>query len=138
MQQMLEDWYNKSTFAMATWRGDAQRYWLVQVLDPARARHDQWLQSAPDRRASLEPTYILGDRKLIPEAANAVESVLRTELLDVVPKPMAEACMRHGYCTAELIVWYLMKQLILPPDVNEVTMQKEILTPPKVPPATLD
>ena len=31
-----------------------------------------------------------------------------------------------------------MKQLILPPDVNEVTMQKEILTPPKVLPATLD
>ena len=31
-----------------------------------------------------------------------------------------------------------MKQLILPPDVNEVTMQKEILTPPKVPPSTLD
>ena len=31
-----------------------------------------------------------------------------------------------------------MKQLILPPDVLEVTMQKEILTPPKVPPATLD
>ena len=46
--------------------------------------------------------------------------------------------MRHGYCTAELIVWYVMKQLILPPDINEVTMQKEILTPPKVPPATLD
>ena len=31
-----------------------------------------------------------------------------------------------------------MKQLILPPDINEVTLQKEILTPPKVPPATLD
>ena len=46
--------------------------------------------------------------------------------------------MRHGYCTAVLIVWYIMKQLILPPDVNEVTMQKEILTPPRVPPATLD
>ena len=45
--------------------------------------------------------------------------------------------MRHGYCTAELIVWYVMKQLILPPDINEVTMQKEILTPPKVSPATL-
>ena len=46
--------------------------------------------------------------------------------------------MRHGYCTAELIVWYTMKQLMLPPDVNEVTMQQEILTPPRVPPATLD
>ena len=46
--------------------------------------------------------------------------------------------MRHGYCTTELIVWYVMKQLILPPDINEVTMQKEILTPPKVPPSTLD
>ena len=31
-----------------------------------------------------------------------------------------------------------MKQLILPPDVNEVTMQKEILTPPKTLPLTLD
>ena len=31
------------------------------------------------------PAYILGDRKHIPEAQNAVESVLRTELLDVDP-----------------------------------------------------
>ena len=46
--------------------------------------------------------------------------------------------MRHGYCTAELILWYVMKQLNFPPDINEVTMQKEILTPPRVPPATLD
>ena len=42
-QQMLEVWYDKSTFAIATWSGDAQRYWLTQVLDCARARHDQWL-----------------------------------------------------------------------------------------------
>ena len=36
--------------------------------------------------------------------------------------------------------WYIMKQLILPPDVNEVTTPKEIeiLTPPKSPPSTLD
>ena len=37
---------------------------------------------------------------------------------------MAEACVRHGHCTAELIVWYIMKQLILPPDVNEVTSRR--------------
>ena len=138
MQQMLEVWYDKSTFAIATWRGDAQRYWLTQVLDLARARRDQWLQSPPAQRATLEPAYILGDRKHIPEATNAVGSVLRTELLEVIPKPLAEACMRHVYCAAELIVWCIMKQLMLPPDVNEVTMQKEILTPPKVPPPTLD
>ena len=88
--------------------------------------------------ASLEPAYILGDRRLIPEAANAVESVLRTELLEATPKTMADSCMPHGYCAAELIIWYDMKQLILPPDVNEVTMQKEILTPPKIPPSALD
>ena len=111
---------------------------VAQVLEPARARRNQWLQSPPKRRASLEPAYILGDRKLIPEAVNAVESVLRTELLDAIPKPMAEACMHHGYCAAELIIWYIMKQLILPPDMNEVKMQKEILTPPKVLLSTLD
>ena len=67
--------------------------------------------STPSQRASLEPAYILGDRKHIPEAQNAMESVLRTELLYVIPKSIADACMRHGYCTAELIVWYVMKQL---------------------------
>ena len=132
----VDDWYNDSTYAIATWRGDAQRYWLDQVLEPAQLSHDQCLQNQPDRRASLEPAYILGDRKDIPEAPNAVESMLRTGLLDSIPKPMAEACMRHG--TAELIIWYIMKQLVLPPDVNEVTMQKEILTLPKTPPSTLD
>ena len=120
MRQLLESWYDKSTFAIATWRGDAQRYWLTQVLDCARNKHDQWLQSTPAQRASLEPAYILGDRKHIPEAQNAVESVLRTELLDVIPKSIADAYMRHGHCTVELIVWYVMKQLILPHDINEV------------------
>ena len=94
MQQMLG--YDESTFAIATWRGDAQPYWLTQVLDRARARHDQWLQNTPAQRANLEPAYILGDRKHIPETQNAVESVLRTELIEVIPKTIAEACMRHG------------------------------------------
>ena len=76
MRQLLEDWLSKSTFPIATWRGDAQRYWLDQVLETARVRRDQWLQSTPDQRASLEPAYILGDRKNIPEAINAVENVL--------------------------------------------------------------
>ena len=138
MRQLLETWYDRCTFAVATWRGDAQRYWLTEILDRARNRHDQWLQSTPSQRASLEPAYILGDRKNIPEAQNAVESVLRTELLEVIPKSISESCMRHGYCTAELIVWYVMKQLIMPHDINEVTMQKEILTHPKIPPSTLD
>ena len=37
MQQILKAWYDKSTFAIATWRGDAQRYWLTQGLDCARS-----------------------------------------------------------------------------------------------------
>ena len=86
MRQLLESWYDRCTFAVATWRGDAQRYWLTEILDCARNRHDRWLQSTPSQRASLEPAYILGDRKNISEAQNAVESVLRTELLDAIPK----------------------------------------------------
>ena len=62
---------------------------------------NQWLQSTPDQRASLEPAYIPGDRKLIPDAVNAVESVLRAELRNAIPKNLADACVRHGYWTAE-------------------------------------
>ena len=52
------------------------------------------------QRATFKPAYIL-------EAPNSVESVLRTELLEVIPKYLAEACVRHRYCTAELIVCML-------------------------------
>ena len=83
---MLEDWFNKSTFAIATWRGDAQRCWLDQVLEFAVVGRDQWLRSAPDQcqYTSLEPSYILGDRELTPEAVSAVERnrVARRDLQD--------------------------------------------------------
>ena len=95
----------------------SMRFWIMREHDMING-----FKAPPSQRASLEPAYILGDRKNIPEARNAVESVLRTELLDAIPKSIADACMRHGYCTAELIVWYVMKQLILPHDINEVTM----------------
>ena len=42
-----------------------------QVLETARVRCDQWLQSTPDQRARLEPVYILGDRKPTPEMVKA-------------------------------------------------------------------
>ena len=31
MRQLLESWYDRCTFAIATWRPDAQRYWLTRV-----------------------------------------------------------------------------------------------------------
>ena len=101
-------------------------------METARVRRGQRLQSQPGQRASIEPDYILGDRKLTPKAVNAVQSVLRTELLDAVPKSLGDSCIRHVYCTAELMTSYSFKQLIWPLDINEVAVQKEILTPPSL------
>ena len=53
-QQMLEVWCDKSTFAIATWRGDAQQYWLTQVLDCARARHVINGFKVPDAKGNLD------------------------------------------------------------------------------------
>ena len=39
-------------------------------------------------------------------------------IVNLMPRAVADACMRHGYCTAELIIWYITKQLVLPPDLN--------------------
>ena len=51
---MLEVRYDKSTFAIATWRGDAQQHWLTQALDLARAGRDQRFQSPPAQQATPE------------------------------------------------------------------------------------
>ena len=97
-------------------RTSNQRCRLDQVLETARARRDQWLQSAPDQRANLEPAYILGDRKLIPEARGcAADRIVRCDTQDHC------RFMHAPWLTAELITWHIMKQLILLPDVSEVT-----------------
>ena len=54
------------------------------------------------------------------------------ELREALPRPTNDSCMRYGYCTAEVLSWDMTKQLILAPDVNEVTMQKQTLRPPKL------
>ena len=58
-----------------------------QVLETARERCDQWLQSRPDQWARLEPVYVLGDRKFIPETVNAVESVMAASHRRKILKP---------------------------------------------------
>ena len=57
MRQLLESWYDRCTFAIATWRGDAQRYWLDEILDHARTRHDQWLQALFSKSKSRACIY---------------------------------------------------------------------------------
>ena len=125
MRQTLEDWLNKCTFSIATWRNGAQSYWLHDVVAEARERHNSWLKSSPEARAAIEPEFILGDRNCIPEATNVVESCLRVELFEAIPKQFADCCVRRGYCTAMLIIWYVLKQIVLPDDISEVSMQKD-------------
>ena len=81
-----------------------QKEQQTQRLRDQSERHEQWLQNPPDQRTNLEPAFILGDRKLQTESVNAIESVLQTELVVALPKSMPDACMRHGYCTAEPII----------------------------------
>ena len=82
-QRRLEERLGSNVIAQPFCKNMAQKWTIFfhRGLLPngspnARARHDQWLQSTPSQRAILEPAYILGDRKHIPEAQNAVESVL--------------------------------------------------------------
>ena len=63
-QQMLEDWLNKSTFATAAWRGDAQFYWLDQVLEIAE---DEWEEQQTLEKNSCNVHY--GHAKSIPDPA---------------------------------------------------------------------
>ena len=56
MRHLLEDWLSKSTFAMATWRGDAQRYWLEQVLETASRSWAPWRAGLRLRSSSLART----------------------------------------------------------------------------------
>ena len=90
IRQTLEDWLNKCTFSIATWRHGAQSYWLHEVVAEARERHKSWLKSSPEARAAIEPEFILGDRNCIPDAMNVVESCLRVELFEAIPKQFAD------------------------------------------------
>ena len=135
-------------FGMTSPRYLARRCSKILAYSSSRARSKQtWsmVAKSPAQRATLEPAYISGTASYSRASIYSRRSKAYSRSSQCFAlnswksfQSPGRACMRHGYCTAELMVWYVMKQLILPPDVNEVTMQKEILTPPKVPPAPLD
>ena len=52
-------WLNAGFITLTTWRGDAQRYWLVQVLETAWVRRDQWLQTLQTNKPASNPPTVL-------------------------------------------------------------------------------
>ena len=93
---MWEDW-----LAIVTWRGDAKRYCFEKVVDTARIQRDHWPASTTEERSTLEPAYTLGDQAKIPDISDAVESVLRIEHLEDLPRHMNDSCVNLEHCAEE-------------------------------------
>ena len=84
IRQLMEEWISRVTLSISTWRSDAQKWW-ENMVSMARKDHEEWLDLNPADRARMEYKYGQGERIPIPESTHLLESVMRAELLEVIP-----------------------------------------------------
>eukprot|EP00971_Amphidinium_carterae_P023945 472394-Amphidinium_carterae.2 len=111
VRQLFENWLAKSVLVMGTWATGAQT-WLQARTDRAREEHEHWLSVAPEERAALEKQYMLGETIKVPDADDQLESLLRVELLEVIPDFMSQFATRHAIFDSIAIISMVMRKLL--------------------------
>eukprot|EP00975_Prorocentrum_lima_P055382 11616005-Prorocentrum_lima.AAC.1 len=68
----------------------------MSIVDEARQKHDKWLLWIADERAKVESSYCYGDRIPFPVSGTVLESHLRIELMEAMPKHIQHQCKTYG------------------------------------------
>eukprot|EP00971_Amphidinium_carterae_P311078 6181989-Amphidinium_carterae.2 len=86
--------------------------WFQARADKAREEHEHWLSVTPEVRAALEKQYMLGETIKVPDADDQLESLLRVELLEVIPEFMSKFAKRHAIFGSVAVISMVMRKLL--------------------------
>eukprot|EP00975_Prorocentrum_lima_P055899 11719125-Prorocentrum_lima.AAC.1 len=86
----------------------------MSIVAHARHKHDEWLEWSPDQRAAVGSSYCYGDQLPFPPRSTVLESHLRIELMESIPKPMQLQCKKHGmFDSMGILVRVMRKEGVL-------------------------
>eukprot|EP00975_Prorocentrum_lima_P052746 11055319-Prorocentrum_lima.AAC.1 len=64
----------------------------MNIVDGARQKHDQWSRWTPEEKARGGSSYCYGDKMQFPTPGMVLESHLRIELMEAIPRNIQFQC----------------------------------------------
>eukprot|EP00975_Prorocentrum_lima_P069201 12924928-Prorocentrum_lima.AAC.1 len=58
----------------------------MQVVEPARKEHGDWLELPPEQQAAVDSSYCFGNEVPTPQHGNIIENHLRVDVMESIPK----------------------------------------------------
>eukprot|EP00971_Amphidinium_carterae_P351289 6492027-Amphidinium_carterae.1 len=130
IQQLILNWVRDATKRIGTWHPDATG-WFEHTVREAKKLHLEYVTSSASEQCAIEKKYVLGRAAPIPRAENAVDSIARCEILDVIPEWLKKQVNIAGMHSTKYIMWFVLKVLQPSPDYLRIGISKDLLIKPQ-------
>ena len=122
--------------ALSTWNSLAVPYWS-DIYGRAERDYEKWRKSTMTARYKHETRFLYGRKAPIPPNCDAIEALLRLELLTQFPNWLSQKATMLGCTSSHDILKMALKEIFPNEDATRFDLVEELYSLPQKPPSTM-
>ena len=136
IKQIWETWCVQVALALSTWNSLAVPYWS-DIYGRAERDYEQWRKSTMTARYKHETRFLYGRKAPIPPNCDAIEALLRLELLTQFPNWLSQKATMLGCTSSHDILKMALKEIFPNEDATRFDLVEELYSLPQKPPSNM-
>ena len=136
IKQIWETWCVQVALALSTWNSLAVPYWS-DIYGQTERDYEKWRKSTMSARYKHESRFLYGRKAPIPPNCDAIEALLRLELLTQFPDWLTPKATMLGCTSSNEILRMALKEIFPNEDATRFDLVEELYSLPQKPPATM-
>ena len=136
IKQIWETWCVQVALALSTWNSLAVPYWS-DIYGRAERDYEKWRKSTMTARYKHETRFLYGRKAPIPPNCDAIEALLRLELLTQFPNWLSQKATMLGCTSSHDILRMALKEIFPNEDATRFDLVEELYSLPQKPPSTM-
>ena len=136
IKQIWETWCVQVALALSTWNSLAVPYWS-EIYGRAERDYEKWRKSTMSARYKHETRFLYGRKAPIPPNCDAIEALLRLELLTQFPNWLSQKATMLGCTSSHDILKMALKEIFPNEDATRFDLVEELYSLPQKPPSTM-
>ena len=129
IKQIWETWCVQVALALSTWNSLAVPYWS-DIYGRAERDYEKWRKSTMTARHKHETRFLYGRKAPIPPNCDAIEALLRLELLTQFPNWLSQKATMLGCTSSHDILRMALKEIFPNEDATRFDLVEELYSLP--------
>ena len=136
IKQIWETWCVQVALALSTWSSLAVPYWR-DICGQAERDYEKWRKSTMSARYKHETRFLYGRKAPIPPNCDAIEALLRLELLTQFPNWLTQKATMLGCTSSHDILKMALKKIFFNEDATRFDLVEELYSLSQKPSSTM-